>query len=43
MKTQAENPAGLHRRYIVQKANGEPVDPSARYFVLRYDNRTNPR
>lgn len=38
MKTQAENPNGLHLRYVVQKANGEPVDPRARYFVLRYDN-----
>ena len=37
MKTQAENPNGLHLRYIVQKANGEPVDPRAEYFVLRTD------
>lgn len=38
MKTQSENPAGLHLRYIVTKASGEPVDPRAHYFVLRYDN-----
>lgn len=37
MKTQAENPNGLHRRYIIQKASGEPVDPRAEYFVLRTD------
>lgn len=37
MKTQAENPNGLHLRYIVRKANGEPVDPRAEYFVLRTD------
>jgi hypothetical protein len=37
MKTQSENPAGLHLRYIVTKASGEPVDPRARYFVLRFD------
>lgn len=33
-----ENPNGLHQRYIVEKANGKPVDPSAIYFVLRLDN-----
>jgi hypothetical protein len=32
-----ENPCGLHRRYIIQKADGEPVDPRAVYFVLRLD------
>lgn len=37
MKTQAENPNGLHRRYVITKANGEPVDPRAEYFVLRTD------
>lgn len=37
MKTQAENPNGLHLRYIVTKASGEPVDPRAEYFVLRTD------
>ena len=35
--TQQENPNGLHRRYIVSKANGEPVDENAEYFVLRLD------
>lgn len=38
MKSQTENPSGLHRRYVVQKTSGEPVDPRARYFVLRFDN-----
>lgn len=28
---------GLYRKYIVTKANGEPTDPRARYFVLRLD------
>ena len=37
IKTQQENPKGLHQRYIVSKSNGEPVDPSAEYFVLRVD------
>jgi hypothetical protein len=37
MKTQSENPTGLHLRYIVKKANGEPVDSRAEYFVLRLD------
>lgn len=35
--TRKENPNGLHQRYIVQKANGENVDPNAEYFVLRLD------
>jgi len=37
MKTEQENPNGLHRKYIVTKANGEPVDPRAEYFLLRTD------
>lgn len=32
------NPHGLHKRYIVTKADGEPVDPMATYFVLRLDH-----
>lgn len=28
---------GLFGKYIIQKANGEPIDPEAKYFVLRYD------
>jgi hypothetical protein len=32
-----DNPDGLHRKYIVSKANGEPVNPNAIYFVLRLD------
>lgn len=28
---------GLYEKYIIQKANGEPVDDNAKYFVLRYD------
>lgn len=27
----------LIQKYIVTKADGEPVDPGAKYFVLRYD------
>lgn len=32
-----DNPYGLHQRYIVTKASGEPVDDTAAYFVLRLD------
>lgn len=35
---QKENPNGLHLRYIISKANGEPINESAEYFVLRLDN-----
>lgn len=28
---------GLKTKYIIQKTNGNPVDPEAKYFVLRYD------
>ncbi|MGX2038772.1 hypothetical protein ACWJKU_01380 [Methylocaldum sp. MU1018] len=35
---------GLYRKYIVQKADGAPVDPAAEYFVLRLDvNGKDPR
>lgn len=33
-----ENPDGLHQRYHVIKANGQPTDPQAEYFVLRLDD-----
>lgn len=36
--TEQENPDGLNQRYIVTKANGEPCDPRAIYFVLRLDS-----
>lgn len=28
---------GLYQKYIVQKADGSPVDPNAKYIVLRVD------
>jgi hypothetical protein len=28
---------GLYDKYVIQKADGLPVDPRAHYFVLRYD------
>lgn len=28
---------GLRRKYKIEKASGEPVDPEAVYFVLRVD------
>ena len=28
---------GLKLKYIITKANGNPVDEDAKYFVLRYD------
>ena len=31
---------GLYNKYIIQKANGKPVDKNARYIVLRYDEDT---
>lgn len=37
LPTESENPSGLYSRYIVTKANGEPCDPLAFYFVLRLD------
>lgn len=36
--TESENPLGLHKKYIIQHADGRPVDPSAEYFVLRLDD-----
>lgn len=34
----SENPDGLHRRYIISKADGSPIDEGAQYFVLRLDD-----
>lgn len=28
---------GLYNKYIIQKVDGTPIDPSANYFVLRLD------
>lgn len=42
MKTQLENPNGLHQRYVVQKIENDtivPCDPEAEYFILRLDNQ----
>lgn len=35
--TPDENPTGLHQRYFISKASGEPLDEGAEYFVLRLD------
>lgn len=32
-----EEPRGLFRKYVIEKASGEPVDPNAVYFTLRLD------
>lgn len=29
---------GYYLKYRIEKADGTPVDPNAKYFVLRYDN-----
>lgn len=36
--TEQENPDGLNQRYNITKANGDPCDPRAVYFVLRLDS-----
>lgn len=28
---------GLEPRYKIEKTNGEPINPNAKYFILRYD------
>ena len=37
LPTPEENPDGLHRKYHIQKTNGQPLDPNSIYFVLRLD------
>lgn len=37
LPTREENPKGLHQRYQIRKANGDPVYKGAEYFVLRLD------
>lgn len=29
--------SGFYQKYIVEKADGSDIDPSARYFILRLD------
>ena len=29
---------GLYNRYQIAKTSGRPIDPKAKYFVMRYDN-----
>lgn len=38
MKTEEENPEGLHLRYHISKISGEPIDENAEYFILRLDS-----
>ena len=38
LPTKEENPKGLHQRYHILKASGEPIDANAEYFVLRLDD-----
>lgn len=35
--SKAQNPTGIHKRYILSKLDGTPVDTKADYFVLRLD------
>lgn len=28
---------GFHQKYIISKTNGNPIDPEAEYFLLRFD------
>jgi len=30
----------LFDKYKIEKTNGKPVDPKAKYFVLRYDKKS---
>ena len=32
-----QNMRGIYGKYKISKADGTPVDPEAKYFVLRYD------
>lgn len=36
--TKEQNPNGLHRKYNIQKANGEQIEDGSEYFVLRLDS-----
>lgn len=41
LPTQKQNPDGLYQKYIISKANGNPVDENAEYFILRLDEGGN--
>lgn len=38
-----ENPNGLHNRYILTKISGKPIHPEAEYFILRLDDKGDPK
>jgi hypothetical protein len=38
MEMRRRSVKGLYTKYIIQKADGSPVDPDARYFILRLDD-----
>jgi hypothetical protein len=33
---------GFRQKYNLEKVNGHPIDPMAKYFVLRYDAEGDP-
>jgi hypothetical protein len=33
---------GFRRKYYLTKLSGRPIDPEAKYFVLRYDSEGDP-
>jgi hypothetical protein len=34
------NQQGLFGKFILEKADGSPIDPEAKYIVLRYDSKS---
>jgi hypothetical protein len=35
-----EQQEGLFNKFIISKADGSPIDPEAKYIVLRYDAKS---
>ena len=42
MKSKEGNTNGLHIRYIISKADGSPVNPKNKYFVLKIEGEGHP-
>jgi len=40
LPTKQENPDGFHLHYLVNKADGTPIDKDAEYIVLRVNGNS---
>jgi hypothetical protein len=37
LKSKEENPNGLHNKYVINRADGTPINPNNVYFILKLE------